>query len=171
MGLALRAVILPLDDARRLAAASAQIIELGAPHLAAPHHLDRVDHRRIKRKDTLDAFAVGNLADGEILVEPGPGAADAYSFVGLHAGALAFDDLDVDHHGVARLKFGDFLAGGELRHLFVFDFLDQVHGEVSKSCATAALRARFRPGLSGLAQLLRYRAGFVTFPSFVVLPG
>src|SRR5580658_1192502 len=55
---ALRAVILPLENACRLAASAAQIIELGAAHLAAAHHLDRVDHRRIEREDALDAFAV-----------------------------------------------------------------------------------------------------------------
>ena len=112
-----------LDDARRLAAAAAQIIELGAAYLAAAHDLDRVDHRRIKREDALDAFAVGNLAHGEILVQPGAGAADADALIGLDAAALAFDDLDVDHDRIARLEFGDFLAGGELRHLFVFDLL------------------------------------------------
>src|SRR5580692_6020881 len=35
-----------LDDAGRLAAQVAQVIELGATHLAAAHDLDRVDHRR-----------------------------------------------------------------------------------------------------------------------------
>ena len=48
----------------------------------------------------------------------------------LDAAALAFDDLDVDDDRIARLEVRDFLAGGELSHLFVFDFLEQVHGEV-----------------------------------------
>src|SRR4051794_17333778 len=81
------------DDAGRLAAQLAQVIELGATHLAAAHHLDRVDHRRHHREYALDAFAVGNLANGEALVEPAAGAADAHAFIGLHAGALAFDHL------------------------------------------------------------------------------
>src|SRR4029077_18222329 len=88
--------VLLLDDAGRLAAQLAQVIQLGATHLAAAHHLDRVDHRRHHREDALDAFAVGNLADGEALVEPAAGTADADPFIGLHAGALAFDHLDVD---------------------------------------------------------------------------
>src|SRR5271170_6485486 len=111
----LMGVILPLGDARRLAAAAAQIIELGAANLAAAHHLDRVDHRRIQRKHALDALAVRNLAHGEVLVEARAGAADADALVGLHAGALAFDDLDVDHDSIARLKFGNFLAGAKSR--------------------------------------------------------
>ena len=99
-----------LGDARRLAAAIAQIIELGAAHLAAADHLDRVDVRRIDREDALDALAVGNLADGEALVEAAAGPRDADAFIGLHAGALAFLDLDVDDDRVARLEFRDRLV-------------------------------------------------------------
>src|SRR5579863_10474261 len=65
----LRAVVLPFDDACRLAASAAEVIKLGAAHLTAAHHLDRVDHRRIEREHALDAFAVRNLPDGEVLVE------------------------------------------------------------------------------------------------------
>src|SRR5436853_3261330 len=70
--------LLLLGDAGGLAAPAAQVIELGAPHLAAPHDLDRVDQRRIEREHALDAFAVGNLAHGEVLVEAGAGAPDAH---------------------------------------------------------------------------------------------
>src|SRR5258707_9990448 len=91
-----RGAVLLLDDASRLAAQLAQVIKLGATDLAAAHHLDRVDHRRHHREYALDAFAVGNLANGEALVEPAAGTADADAFIGLHAGALAFDHLDVD---------------------------------------------------------------------------
>ena len=58
-----------LGDAGRLAAQAAQVIELGAADLAAAHDLDRVDHRRVEREHALDALAVGNLADREVLVE------------------------------------------------------------------------------------------------------
>src|SRR6202008_778308 len=104
-------------DAGRLAAPSAQVIQLGAPHLAATDDLDRVDHRRIERKHALDALAVRDLAHREVLVEAVAGAADAHALVGLHARALALDHLDVDDQGVARTELGDGLAGGKLRHL------------------------------------------------------
>src|SRR5260370_22402374 len=94
-----------LDDAGRLAAQIAQVIQLGTAHLAAAHHLDRVDHRRHHGEYALHAFAVGDLADGEALVEPAAGTADADPFIGLHAGALAFDHLDADDHGVASAEF------------------------------------------------------------------
>jgi len=140
LGLVFRAFcgILALDNARGLSAPAAQIVELGAAHLAAANDLDRIDHRRVKRKDALDAFAVGNLAHREVLVQPRSGAADAHAFVGLHTGAVAFDDLDVDDQRIPRLEIGDFLAGRKLRHLFVFDLLEQVHGEFSIGCAAFA---------------------------------
>src|ERR1700679_84535 len=103
-------MILPLDDARGFSAEATQIIELGPAHLAAAHDHDRVDHRRIKRKDALDAFAVGNLAHGEVLVEARAGAADADAFIGLDTAAFALDDLDVADEGVPRLEIGGFLA-------------------------------------------------------------
>src|SRR6059058_1351892 len=98
-----------LDDAGRLAAQVAEIIQLGAAHLAAAHHLDRVDHRRHHREHAFHALAVGNLSHREALVEPAAGTADADAFIGLHARAVAFDHLDVDDHGVAGSEFRNLL--------------------------------------------------------------
>src|SRR5690349_18305583 len=120
---------LPLVDARRLAATSAQIIELGAAHLAAAHDLDRVDHRRIERKHALDALAIRDLANREVLIEARAGAADADALVGLDAALLALDYLVVDEHGIARLKIRNLLAGGKLRDLLLLELLDQIHGK------------------------------------------
>src|SRR6476469_3478971 len=105
-GLGLAAALLLLGDARLLAAQAAQIIELGAAHLAAAHELDRVDHRRIEREYALDAFAVGNLAHRETLVDAAARAADAQALIGLHAGAVALAHLDVHDHGVAWREIG-----------------------------------------------------------------
>src|SRR5438552_8622505 len=93
--------LLLLGDARTLAAQTAQVIELGAAHLAAAHDLDRVDHRRIEREHALDALAIGDLAHREALVDAAAGARDAHALIGLHARALALDHLDVDDDGVA----------------------------------------------------------------------
>src|SRR5262245_48661320 len=121
-------VILLLADARGLAAATAQVIELGAAHLAAAHDLDRVDHGRIERKDALHTLAVGNLAHGEILVEARARAADANALIGLDAGALALDHLDVDEDGVARREIRDLLARGKLGNLLFLELVNQIHG-------------------------------------------
>src|SRR5437762_11444443 len=69
--------ILLLDNARRLAAAATQVIQLGAPHLALAYQLDGIDHRRIQRKYPLDALAVRNLAHCKALVQSATGPADA----------------------------------------------------------------------------------------------
>src|SRR5207248_902310 len=122
------AVILLLADARGFAAPAAQIVELGAAHLAAAHNLDRVDHRRIERKDALHALAVGDFADRETLVEARARARDADAFIGLNARALALDHLDVDEHRVARREIRDFLAGGEFCNLLFLELLNQIHG-------------------------------------------
>src|SRR5437899_3077862 len=73
-GSSLRAVLLLLDDAGRLAAQLAQVIQLGAAHLAAAHHGDRVDHRRHHGEYAFHAFAVGNLAHREAFVKPSASA-------------------------------------------------------------------------------------------------
>src|SRR6516225_230289 len=121
-------VILLLADARCLAAATAQVIKLGAAHLAAAHELDRVDHRRIKRKHALHAFAIGNLAHGEILVEARARAADTNALISLDAGAVALDHLDIDEDRVARREIRDLLAGGKLLNLLFLELVNQIHG-------------------------------------------
>src|SRR3954451_23052883 len=126
------------DDAGRLAAQIAQVIQLSAPHLAASHHLDRVDHRRHHRKYAFHTFAIGNLADREAFVEPGTGSADADTFIGLHAGAIAFHHLDVDDQGVARSEFRNCLAGGQLFELLFFQLLNEVHRNLHRRRALAA---------------------------------
>src|SRR5215471_13510540 len=99
---------LPFSDACRLAAPTAQVIELGAAYLAAAHDLDGIEHRRIERKYALHPLAVRNLAHREVLVHATARTADAHAFVRLDAGAVAFDHLHVDLQGVARLEVGDF---------------------------------------------------------------
>src|SRR5215467_5301960 len=147
------AMRLALEDAGRLAAPSAQVIELGPAHLAAAHDLDRVDHRRVEREHALDALAVRDLAHREALVEAVTGAADAYALVGLHAGALALHHLDVDDKRVARGEIGDVLAGGKLRHLLFFELFDQIHG----MSPSAAPRSVGRPAVFGAASTIKFR--------------
>ena len=82
----------------------------------------------MQREDALDAFAVGDLADGEALVEAAAGTGDAHALVGLHAGPLAFDDLDIDLEGVAGLEIRHLLA--EAGDLLAIELLDNVHGKL-----------------------------------------
>ena len=79
-----------LDDTGRLAATVAQVVELGAADLTAANDFNAFDHRRVDREYALDAFAVGNLADGEVFVDAAAGTGDADAFIGLNAGTRAF---------------------------------------------------------------------------------
>ena len=85
------------------------------------------DIRRINRENALDAFAIGNLANGEAFVEAAAVAGNADAFIGLHAGALAFLHLDVDDDRVARLEWGDRPASQELGGLLCFELRDDIH--------------------------------------------
>src|SRR5205085_11444105 len=71
-------------------------------------------------------------------VEPGTGSADADTFIGLHAGAIAFHHLDVDDQGVARSEFRNCLAGGQLFELLFFQLLNEVHRNLHRRRALAA---------------------------------
>src|SRR3954463_5933483 len=74
-------VLLFLDNAGRLAAQVAQVIQLGATHLAAADHLDRVDHRGEDREHALHALAVRDLAHGEALIDAAAGTADTHALI------------------------------------------------------------------------------------------
>src|SRR3981081_4244231 len=166
------AIGLLLDDAGRLAAQIAQVIQLGATHLAAAHHGDRVDHRRHHREYALDAFAVGNLAHRKTLIEPAAGTADAHAFVGLDAGAVAFDHFDVDDHGVAGSEFRNGLAGGQFVELLFFELLNKVHRENlhrrrAPACEARAARTSIYPAIAPIWRSYTAKAGRC-HPSLVV---
>src|SRR5690606_21174425 len=106
----------------------AQVVELRAPDDAATLHFDRVDHRRHHREDPLDAFAEGDLPDGEALVQALAAAGDADALVGLDALALACLDLHVHADGVAGLEVRGGAKGDETLGLFLLELFDHVHG-------------------------------------------
>src|SRR5579875_2389902 len=114
-------------DARRLAGAAAQIIELGATHGTLADDGNRLDVGRIEREDALDAFAERNLADGERRAHALVGAGDAHALEILHAGAVALDHLDADAQRVTRAEFGDLVGLVELGDLLGLEGLDEVH--------------------------------------------
>src|SRR5690606_9703904 len=71
-------------DARRLARAVAQVVQLGAAHVAAALDFDAGDLRRIQLERTFDGFARGDLADDERRVQATVALGDDDAFVGLH---------------------------------------------------------------------------------------
>ena len=117
-----------LDDAGRLTAAAAEVIELRATDLAAADDFDLGDVGRVDRENALDALAVGDLADREVLVDAGAGAADDDALVGLGADVIALDDLHHHLDGVAGAEFGHAALRRDGVHLLALDLLDNVHG-------------------------------------------
>ena len=76
-------------------------------------------------EDALDALTERNLADGEARPHALVGAGDAHALIGLHAGALALLDLDVDDQCVTGLELRDRLA--KALDLLGLEGRDQVH--------------------------------------------
>src|ERR1700682_51166 len=101
---------------RFLAFARAEVIQLRPAGPAFLLHFHFRDARRMERKHTLDAFAVGNAADGKGFVEPASFSANNDSGKNLDSFLVAFDDAGVEAHAVANFKFRD--VGLDL---FLFD--------------------------------------------------
>ena len=91
-----------LADAGALADATAQVVELRAPDVAAGGDLDLLDLRRVERERALDADAEGLLADREGLAHPLALALDHDALEDLRTAARALDDLEVDLDAVTR---------------------------------------------------------------------
>src|SRR5258705_2774727 len=96
-----------LFDARGLAGQFPQVVELRAPHVAAPLHLDLRDRRAVSLEHALHAFAVRHLAHRERGVEAPVALSDHDAFIALHALAVAFLHLHLHENRVARGELGD----------------------------------------------------------------
>src|SRR5688572_27982195 len=83
-----------LADARGLARALAQVIQLGAAHVALSLHFDRRDQRRIRLERALDAFARRDLAHDERGAQPAVALGNDDAFERLLALLVAFDHAD-----------------------------------------------------------------------------
>jgi len=99
-----------LTNLPSLANALAQVVQLGAADLAAAHHGDVGDVRRVEREHALDALAEGDLADRERGAELlAVLARDADALVVLHPRAGALGHLVADagrDHVLARQQIG-----------------------------------------------------------------
>src|SRR5689334_8944312 len=82
-----------LTDTRRFAGARAQVVQLGAAHVALPFHLDRGDERRVGLEGALDTLARGDLAHDERGVKAAIPFRDHHALERLHALSLALDHV------------------------------------------------------------------------------
>src|SRR5262249_18473742 len=88
-------------DAGGLARQIAQVVQLGAAHVAAALHLDVLDRGTVQLEHAFHALAVTDLAHGDRGVEAAVAARDDHAFIGLGTLAVAFLHLHVHHDGVA----------------------------------------------------------------------
>src|SRR4051794_25385633 len=119
----LRPGVAALAHAGALADPAAQVVELGAPDVAAGRHLDLLDLRAVQGERSLDADAEGLLADREGLAHAVALALDDHTFEDLRAAPRALDDLEVDLQAISGLETGD---AAQLRALEGVD--DGAHG-------------------------------------------
>src|SRR4051794_23041000 len=126
-----------LAHAGALADATAQVVQLGAPHVAAGGDLDALDLWRVQRERALHADAEGLLAHGEGLADALALALDDDALEDLGAAARALDDLEVDLEAVARLEAGD---AAQLRALEGVD--DGAHGQKTSTGADPPRKRR-----------------------------
>src|SRR3546814_7634542 len=71
-------------DARRLARAAAQVVQLGAAHIAAALDFDTGDLRRVQLERTFDSFTRRDLAHDESRIQATIALGNHDAFVGLH---------------------------------------------------------------------------------------
>ena len=93
-----------------LAAKRAQVVELGATHVAAADELDVVDDRRVDRELSLDADLERDLADVECLADSVTVSADNNTLENLDSAAVTFNNVDVNLHRVTDAEVGDVAA-------------------------------------------------------------
>ena len=109
-------------QARRLADAIAQEVQLGAARLALARRHDVLDARVVQREHALDAFALHDAAHRDRAADAAALVRDHRADEQLHALLLAFLDEVVHFDGVTDLTLGEDL----LAELF-FDLLHPMH--------------------------------------------
>ena len=97
-------------DAGALAAAFAQVIQLGTAHVAAALDFDLGNQRAVGLERTFYAFAARNLAYGERAVDAAIALGNDHAFVSLYALAGPFHHVDAHDHRVAGGEIGDVFA-------------------------------------------------------------
>src|SRR6185437_8570629 len=145
-------------DPRCLAREVPQIVELGAADVAAALDGDVADRGAVGLEHPLDAFAVRHLAHGERGVETTVAACDHHALVGLDALAVAFDDLHLHDHGVARLEVRH-LTGHALFLELLDDLAHLLILDLSSRAAPAARNSLKRRCASGVSPWRAIRSG------------
>ena len=105
--------------------AATQIVQLGAANLTVAPNLELRDVRGVYREGLLDAYTVGNTADGNRLVNAGVLLGNDDAFENLNTLTVAFLDLRVYLYGIADLEFRQVAL-----ELLLGQYFDQIHSSV-----------------------------------------
>jgi len=84
-------------------------VQLGAADLATVGDFDLRDTRSVQRENTLNTFAVGNLAHGERGVHAGTTTSHHDASENLDALFATFNNAAMNLHGVSDIEIGDVL--------------------------------------------------------------
>ena len=96
-----------LFDLRSLTGPVAKVIELSPANNTVANDLDMADTGAVVGEGSLNTDAVAYAANGEGLADAAALHLDDDAFKVLKPLAVAFNDLDVNTHGVADLKLGE----------------------------------------------------------------
>src|SRR5690606_23832832 len=132
--------------ARGLTGTFAEVIKLRTAHAAFARDFHLLDARRVQRENALDAFAKGHAAHGEARIGAlAAFAPDDDAFKDLHAFLLAFNDAEVDAHGVPDGKFWN-----HVRRLLLClpQFFKRIHDSTSFSGPASSCSISFRSARS-----------------------
>ena len=97
-------------------------MELGAANLTAGHNLNLGNLGGVDGEGAFHAFAVGNLTNGESLVDAGATLGNDDALEDLHAFLATFNHAAVHLHGVANVE-----GRHVVLHLLFSDSVENVH--------------------------------------------
>ncbi len=117
-------------------------MQAGAADTAGFGHFDLGHFRAVEGENTLNTFAVGDLANGESLVQAAAFAGDDDAGENLDTFLVTFDDSGVNFDGVADIE-----GRHVLFDLLGFDFGDDVaHGDSQDNPFTSRFPGGAEPG-------------------------
>ena len=100
-----------LLDTGSLTRELAQIVQLGATHLAVLVHLDAVNVGRLQGEDTLHAHGTRHLTNGETLLLTMTADLDDHATIELNTLLSTLDNFVTNSNSVARCELFKLLAG------------------------------------------------------------
>lgn len=100
-----------------------KVMKFCTTDFAAVGHFDFRNPRRVKWENALDAFTVGNFANGECSIHAGTTTCEDDASKNLDTLFATFNNAAMDLHGIADIEISDVLL-----QLLLLDLLNDMHG-------------------------------------------